>query len=105
MACIRFTREFEGLGISRESLFIIVYIPYIFLLNFCNFYVLHICACTCVCLCVCLCGCAVVCECGLNVSLRSLKTMRAHSFVNYIFLAIREKDSLYILPLESITSI
>ena len=31
--------------------------------------------------------------------------MRAHSFLNFIFLVIREKDELYILSLESVTSV
>ena len=31
--------------------------------------------------------------------------MRTHSFLNFIFLVIREKDELYILSLESVTSI
>ena len=31
--------------------------------------------------------------------------MRAHIFVNFIFLVIRKKDGLYILSLESVTSI
>ena len=31
--------------------------------------------------------------------------MRAHIFLNFIFLAVREKDDLYILSLESVTSI
>ena len=31
--------------------------------------------------------------------------MRAHSFLNFIFLVIREKDELYILSLESVTPV
>ena len=31
--------------------------------------------------------------------------MRAHRFLNCIFLVIREKDELYLLSLESVTSI
>ena len=31
--------------------------------------------------------------------------MGAHSFLNFIFLAIREKDEFYVLSLESVTSI
>ena len=31
--------------------------------------------------------------------------MTAHSFLNFIFLVIREKDQVYILSLESVTSI
>ena len=38
----------------------------------------------------------------MTVPLRGLQTMRAHSFLNFIFL---EKYELYILSLESVTSI
>ena len=31
--------------------------------------------------------------------------MRAHRFLNLIFLVIREKDDIYVLSLESVTSI
>ena len=31
--------------------------------------------------------------------------MRAHSFLNFIFIVRREKDELYLLSLESVTSI
>ena len=31
--------------------------------------------------------------------------MTAHSFLNFLFFGIREKDELYILSLESVTSI
>ena len=31
--------------------------------------------------------------------------MRAHSFLNFIFLVISKKDEVYILSLESVTSI
>ena len=31
--------------------------------------------------------------------------MRAHIFLNFIFLVIRDKDELYVLSLESVTSI
>ena len=42
---------------------------------------------------------------NLNVCLKGLKMMRARSFINFIFLVIREKDKLYILSLESLTFI
>ena len=50
--------------------------------------------------------CAVVCDLWyLNVCVRGLQVMRAHSFPNFIFLVIKEKDELHILSLESVTSI
>ena len=52
------------------------------------------------------CGCTVVCELQyLNVCLRDLQAMRAHRFLNFIFDVIREKDELYILSLDSVSSI
>ena len=41
----------------------------------------------------------------MTVPLRDLQTLRVHSFLNFIFLVIREKYELYILSLESVTSI
>ena len=41
----------------------------------------------------------------INVFVRDLQTMRAHSFLNFIFLVIKEKDELCVLSLESVTSI
>ena len=41
---------------------------------------------------------------NLNVSLWGLQTMKAHSFLNFIFLVVREKDE-FVLSLESATSI
>ena len=37
--------------------------------------------------------------------LRDLQVMMAHNFLNFIFLVIRQKDELYILSSESVTSI
>ena len=42
---------------------------------------------------------------NLNACLRGFQTMRVYSFLNFIFLVIREKDELSILSLESVTSI
>ena len=62
--------------------------------------------CLCVIVCAQMCGCTVVCELWyLNVCKRGLEVMRAHIFLNFIFLLIREKDELNILSLESVTSI
>ena len=53
-----------------------------------------------------MCGCTVFCELWyLNVCVRGLQVMSAHIFVNFIFLVIRGKDELYVLSLESVTSI
>ena len=52
-----------------------------------------------------MCGCTVVCELWyLNVCVRGLQAVKAHIFLNFIFVVIREKDQLY-LSLESIPSI
>ena len=42
---------------------------------------------------------------NLNICLTGLQIMKAHSFLNFIFFVIREKNELYILSLESATSI
>ena len=73
-------------------------------------HVLHVCACICISLCVFVCTqmhrCTVVFELWyLNVCVRGLQAMRAHIFLNFIFLVKREKDELYILSVESVTSI
>ena len=53
-----------------------------------------------------MCGYTVVCELWyLNVCVRGLQAMSAHSLLNFIFLVIREKDELYFFSLESVTSI
>ena len=53
-----------------------------------------------------MCGSTVVCESWyLNVSVRGLQAMRAHIFLNFIFLVIRGEYELYILSLESVTFI
>ena len=91
----------QGSGCKLKLLFIIVYIPIIFFL--------HVCACRCVSLCVfvCaqMCGCTVACDLWyLNVCVRGFQVMKAHIFLNFIFLAIREKDEFY-FSLDSATSI
>ena len=86
------------LDVSEKS-FIIVYIPNVFfLLIICNFYVFF----TFVLVYVSVFVCLFVHQCvvvqlsvsygNLNVSLWGLQTMRAHSFLNFISLVIREKD-------------
>ena len=53
-----------------------------------------------------MCGCTVACELWyLNVCVRGPQATRADSFLNLIFLVIREKDDIYVLSLESVTSI
>ena len=91
----------EGLGVSKKSLFIIVDIPDIFLLIICSFYVFFTFMLVCVSVFVHLCvhKCVVVqlsmSYGNLNVCLGGLQIMRAHSFLNFIFLVIREKNSFF----------
>ena len=107
----QFWGRVQGSGCKEKSCFIIVYIPIIFFINYLEFLnVLHNCTCTCVSLCtfVCaqMCGCTGVCELWyLNISVRDLQVMRAHIFLNFLFLVIWEKGELYILSLKSVTSI
>ena len=95
---ISFGGRCEVLGVSKESFFIIVYIPNIFLLIFCNFYMLfkfvlvHVSVFVCLFVRKCVVLQLSVSYHTLNVCLRSLQTTRGHSFVNFLFLAIREKD-------------
>ena len=117
-----FVGAWEGLYISKKS-FIIVYIPNIyfyqlFVIFTCSsrlclymYLSLGVCLCTNASLYMFLLGhkCVVVqlsvsCD-HLNVCLWGFQTMRDHSFLNFIFLVIREKDKLYILSLECVGSI
>ena len=96
---------------ERVWVFIIVYISNIFSLIFCNFYMffrfvlVYMLVFVCLFVHKCMVVQLYVSYGNLNICLRSLQTMRAHSFLNFIFLVIKEKDELYILSLESVTSI
>ena len=53
-----------------------------------------------------MCGCTIVCELWyLNICVRGFQAMRAHSFLNFIFLVKREENELHIFSLGSVTPI
>ena len=86
------------LDVSKKYFIIVYILNVIFLLIICNFYVFF----TFVLVYVSVFVCLFVHQCmvvqlsesygNLNVSLWGLQTMRAHSFLNFISLVIREKD-------------
>ena len=88
-----------------------MYIPNIFLLILCNFQIfftfvlVYVSAFMWLFVCKCVVVQLSVIYGNLNICLRGLLMMRTHSFLNFIFLVIREKDEFYILSLESVTSI